>query len=76
LHVSAFSCLPSGGVLATYCRSGAVALDAFERMVSSAAAEVGREGRIFARTGQPFDFPTLLNFPESNYLKGLILQVE
>jgi 23S rRNA (cytosine1962-C5)-methyltransferase len=76
LHVSAFRCLPDGGVLATYCRSTSITLEAFERMVSAAAAEVGREGRIFARTGQPFDFPTLLNFPESNYLKGLILQVD
>ena len=76
LHVSAFRCLPDGGVLATYCRSESIGLEAFERMVSAAAAEVGREGRIFARTGQPFDFPTLLNFPESNRLKGLILQVD
>jgi 23S rRNA (cytosine1962-C5)-methyltransferase len=76
LHVSAFRCLPDGGVLATYCRSETITLEAFERVVSAAAGQVGREGRIFARTGQPFDFPTLLNFPESNYLKGLILQVD
>ena len=76
LHVSAFKCLPAGGVLATYCRSETIPLQAFEQMVAAAAAQVGREGRIFARTGQPFDFPSLLNFPESNYLKGLILQVE
>jgi 23S rRNA (cytosine1962-C5)-methyltransferase len=76
LHVSAFRCLPDGGVLATYCRSATIGLEAFERMVSAAASAVGREGRIFARTSQPFDFPTLLNFPESNCLKGLILQVD
>ena len=76
IHVDAFRCLPSGGVLATYLRSGSITLDAFERSVASAAAHAGREGRLFARTGQPFDFPTLLNLPESNYLKGLILQVE
>ena len=76
LHVSAFRCLPDGGVLATYCRSESIGLGVFERMVSTAASEVGREGRVFARTGQPFDFPTLLNFPESNFLKGLILQVD
>jgi len=76
VHVSALRCLPVGGVLATYCRSESITLEAFERLVSNAAAEVGREGRIFARTGQPFDFPTLLNFPEGNVLKGLILQVE
>ena len=76
LHASAFACLPPGGVLATYCRSSTVTQEAFERMVGAAAAAVGREGRIFARTGQPFDFPTLLNLPESHTLKGLILQVE
>ncbi|MGJ8653151.1 MAG: class I SAM-dependent rRNA methyltransferase [Opitutaceae bacterium] len=76
LHVDALRCLPSGGILATYARSEMVSLDTFERFVATAAAEAGREGRIFARTGQPFDFPTLLNLPESSYLKGLILQVE
>ena len=29
-------------------------------------------GRIFARISQPFDFPVLLNLPESRSLKGLI----
>ncbi len=76
LHVDALRCLPSGGVLATYARSRSISLADFERLVASAAALAGREGRIFARTGQPFDFPSLLNLPESSYLKGLILQVE
>jgi 23S rRNA (cytosine1962-C5)-methyltransferase len=76
LHASAFRCLPAGGIMATYCRSASISMDAFERMVSAAAATAGREGRIFARTSQPFDFPTLLSFPESHCLKGLILQVE
>jgi len=76
LHADAFRCLPSGGLLATYCRSNEMSLTEFERLVSLAAAQAGREGRIFARTGQPFDFPTLLNLPQTNYLKGLILQVE
>jgi len=72
----AFSILPSGGVIATYCRSPHVTAQDFDHVVAEAAASVGREGRIFARIGQPFDFPVLLNLPESRYLKGLILQVE
>lgn len=76
LHVRAFNCLPEGGLLATYCRSTETPLAAFESCVARAAATAGREARIFARTAQPFDFPVLLNFPESRYLKGLILQVE
>lgn len=76
LHSSAFSCLPNGGLLATYCRSTTSTAAEFEDAVAAAAAAAGREARIFARTAQPFDFPVLLNFPESRYLKGLILQVE
>lgn len=74
LHRQAFASLPPGGLLATYCRD--VTLTDFESLVAKAAAEAGREARIFARTSQPFDFPMLLNFPESQILRGLILQVE
>lgn len=73
LHHMAFAGLPPGGLLATYCRD--VTLSDFERLVGRVAARVGREVRIFARTSQPFDFPMLLNFPESQMLRGLILQV-
>ena len=76
LHTSAFNCLPEGGLLATYCRSAVTSAAVFETAVAQAATAAGREARIFARTAQPFDFPVLLSFPESRYLKGLILQVE
>jgi len=76
LHTSAFACLPEGGLLATYCRSTTTTAAEFEDAVAGAATAAGREARIFARTAQPFDFPVLLNFPASRYLKGLILQVE
>jgi len=74
LHRLAFAGLPPGGLVATYCRNPASA--GFETLVGRAAAETGREVRIFARTSQPFDFPILLNFPESQILQGVILQVE
>lgn len=73
LHRQAFASLPPGGLLATYCRD--VSTTDFEALVAQAAADTGRDARIFARTSQPFDFPMLLNFPESQILKGLILQV-
>lgn len=76
LHRSAFSCLPEGGLLATYCRSTETSVAEFEDCVARAAAAAGREARIFTRTAQPFDFPVLINLPESHFLKGLILQVE
>ena len=76
LHQKAFSILDAGGLLATYSRSPKLSAAEFDQMVAEAAAVSGREGRIFARISQPFDFPVLLNLPESRYLKGLILQVE
>lgn len=76
LHADAFRCLPDGGLLATYCRSATTSAAEFEDAIARAATAAGREARIFARTAQPFDFPVLLNFSESRYLKGLILQVE
>lgn len=76
MHRKAFAILPPGGVLATYCRGLALEAAEFDQIVSNAAAAMGREGRIFARISQPFDFPVLLNLPESRSLKGLILQVE
>ena len=76
MHRKAFAILDAGGLLATYCRSTDLDTAAFDRMVADAAAASGREGRIFARISQPFDFPVLLNLPESRLLQGLILQVE
>jgi len=64
---------PGRALLATYYRD--VSLAGFEALVAKAATETGREARFFARTSQPFNFPMLLNFPESLILKGLILQV-
>ena len=76
IHEEAFRILPKGGILATYARLANFDSRQLERIVSAAAGLSGREGRIFARTGLPFDFPCLLNLPETSYLKGLIILVE
>ncbi|MEO0509864.1 MAG: class I SAM-dependent methyltransferase [Verrucomicrobiota bacterium] len=76
LHRKALITCASGGLLATYCRDNKISGQSFERLVADAAACAGREARVFARTGQPFDFPSMLHLPESNLLKGLILEVE
>lgn len=75
LHEMAFHCLPPGGLLATYCRTPD-GFATFDTAVAQGAAAAGRHARLFAQTAQPFDFPVLLNFPQSRHLKGLILQVE
>lgn len=76
LHLEAYRVLAQGGVLATYSRSASTTTATFEDLLNHSAAVQGREGRIFAQTAQPFDFPRLLSLPESTLLKGFILQVE
>jgi 23S rRNA (cytosine1962-C5)-methyltransferase len=72
---AAFDGLSSGGVLAAYsARQHGNAVDLFSR-VAAAATATGREARVFTRTTQPFDFPVLLSFPESQIIEGVILEV-
>ena len=35
----------------------------------------GAEAVVLERTSQPADHPVLLNFPESRYLKGFIIEI-
>jgi 23S rRNA (cytosine1962-C5)-methyltransferase len=43
--------------------------------VFGAALDAGRDAQILYRLGQAPDHPILLTFPESAYLKGLLLRV-
>jgi 23S rRNA (cytosine1962-C5)-methyltransferase len=76
LHVRAFQSLNPGGILATYCCSHHVSRELFREIVSSAASDTRVNAQILYETGQPIDHPVILNFPESEYLKGLILRIQ
>lgn len=65
-----------GGILATFSCSGVVDAALFQKIVFSAALEAKRDARIVERLAQASDHPVLLSFPESEYLKGLIVRVE
>ena len=47
----------------------------FELMVAEAAADAGRFARVIERRQAGPDHPTLLNAPETDYLKLLFLEV-
>jgi 23S rRNA (cytosine1962-C5)-methyltransferase len=64
-----------GGVLATFSCSGHVDAALFQKIVAGAALDVGRDAQILERLSQPADHPVALEFPEGEYLKGLILRV-
>ena len=76
LNLRALKRLNPGGVLATYSCSQRVGLEKYIDVVSRAAHDARRNVSLLEITGQPEDHPCLLNFPESHYLKGLILRAD
>lgn len=68
--------LKPGGLLMTYSCSGGIGLDLFQKIVAGAAQDAGCEARIVRRLAGAADHPVALNFPESEYLKGLLVQVD
>ena len=65
----------SGGVLATFSCSGHVDAALFQKIVAGAALDARRDAQIIERLSQPADHPIAIEFPEAEYLKGLILRV-
>jgi 23S rRNA (cytosine1962-C5)-methyltransferase len=65
--------LEPGGVLFTYSCSGGISADLFHKIVASAGADAGVDGYIHERMGGAPDHPMTINFPEGEYLKGLVV---
>ena len=68
--------LAPGGKLMTFSCSQSMDTDLFQKVVAGAAVDAKRDLRIIRRLGQPVDHPVHLHFPESEYLKGLLLQAD
>ncbi|GAC1605479.1 MAG: 23S rRNA (cytosine(1962)-C(5))-methyltransferase RlmI [Ramlibacter sp.] len=69
----AFKLLEPGGVLFTFSCSGGISADLFHKIVASAGADAGVDGFITERLGGAPDHPMTLEFPEGEYLKGLVV---
>ena len=69
----AFKILEPGGVLFTYSCSGGISADLFHKIVASAGSDAGVDGYISERMGGAPDHPMTINFPEGEYLKGLVV---
>jgi len=76
LNLRALQMLRPDGLLVTCSCSHHVALADLEGAVAAAAADAGRRVRLLERRGAAPDHPVVLNLPETEYLKCLILQVE
>lgn len=66
--------LKPGGTLLTFSCSGLLSGDLFQKVVADAALDAKRPLHIIERLYQGADHPVRTNFPESLYLKGLVLR--
>ena len=73
INLLAFKLLKPGGLLATFSCSGGVPAALFQSIVAGAAVDAGAEAKIIERFGAAADHPIALEFPEGEYLKGLLL---
>jgi len=76
LNLRAMQMLKPHGLLVTCSCSHHVSLSEFEAIVAAAAADAHRRVRLLDRRGAAPDHPVVLNIPETEYLKCLVLEVE
>ena len=76
INLHGFRLLNPGGYLLTYSCSGGIGLELFQKIVAGAAVDAGRDARILQRLSAGPDHPVALHFPEGEYLKGLLVQVD
>lgn len=74
LNYRAMKQLAPGGILVACSCSQVVSEDVFEECLETAARNAHRNLHVVARGGQGPDHPVLLGFPESRYLKCVILK--
>jgi 23S rRNA (cytosine1962-C5)-methyltransferase len=66
--------LRPGGFLATFSCSGAISPELFQKIIAGAAADAGASVLLRERYRAAADHPVVIEFPEGEYLKGLLLQ--
>jgi 23S rRNA (cytosine1962-C5)-methyltransferase len=76
LNLRALKMLRPGGLLVTCSCSHHVSWADLESAVAAAAADASRRVRLLERRGAAPDHPVILNLPETEYLKCLVLEVE
>lgn len=74
INMMACKILNPGGTLLTFSCSGLLSAELFQKVVADAALDAKRPLHIIERLFQGADHPVRTNFPESLYLKGLVLR--
>lgn len=74
LHARAARLLAKGGLLVSFSCSHHVAIHEFEEAIAEGLQDAKRNMRLLRRIGQPQDHPVVMGIPETEYLKGLVLE--
>jgi 23S rRNA (cytosine1962-C5)-methyltransferase len=75
LHVRAFKLLSPDGMLATFSCSHHVSETIFNQTIADALVDARRSARRLRRFEQALDHPVLPTLPETEYFKGLLLEM-
>ena len=75
INLLAFKLLRPEGLLFTFSCSSGVPRELFQKIVAGAALDAGVVAQVVGHLGAGADHPVALNFPEGEYLKGLICRV-
>ena len=75
LHVRAFKLLSRDGVLATFSCSHHVSENAFGQIIADALVDARRSTRRLRRFQQAPDHPVVPTLPETEYFKGVLLEM-
>lgn len=74
INLLALKLLRSDGFLFSFSCSGGVQADLFQKIIRGAALDAGADCQIIKSMRQDVDHPVALNFPEGDYLKGLLVR--
>jgi len=74
INLNALKLLRPGGLLATFSCSGGVSAELFQKILAGAAADAGTALLLRERYRSAPDHPVRVEFPEGEYLKGLLLE--
>jgi 23S rRNA (cytosine1962-C5)-methyltransferase len=74
INLHALKLLRPGGLLATFSCSGGVSPELFQKIVAGAAADAAAPLLLRERYRAAPDHPVRIEFPEGEYLKGLLLE--
>jgi 23S rRNA (cytosine1962-C5)-methyltransferase len=74
INLLGFKLLRPGGRLMSFSCSGGISAELFQKIIAGAALDANVDAQILRHLSGGEDHPVALNFPEGDYLKGLLLR--